>query len=548
MICIGQRKHSHQISKPFDFFHITHGNSQHFSRMQQTDDCSLVRDWHNVVRDSTMPSRQNTIKGDSTVVGKPSANPLSRTTSIRSRKRANSEKSISPQESMCDLSPGSPTRSQEGLRYTFPPTPPPRTSSRHALRSLAESPTEEDDECIFRPGRQSRMLHAVTTEGESSYGRKSPGIERLMTQLVDDSDSSDSTPDEFEESTLSELRSSKSTPDLLSLRHRRYLSVGRRPMSQISAVSDTLNGTFMPPSPRLMPMSARRMSRRVSTHMRPEGLATDSGAFLDSWEEDIDWCYEHEVDADCEFDWDRGSEHEATYAEESTDQPTPLSESLTLNNDMLKFGGRESFVLVEKRITGVFEDKLLLPPSPQLTGFPDSTIGVADGGFDSYESESEDIIFRAGTTARRHRSVSSATSLPELVPGRSYREELNRVARQLDDHIAALNQEAYFLQPLTTNLPGPHSFFLGNRARADSEATCATLCSDTDTITPVEASEIITPSSSAHNSLHFTRHIDDGRAEKGLSFPAAALPGVIEFAPDGLHHIAAEEQDFLHFI
>lgn len=496
-----------------------------------------------------MPSRRNTIKGnESAVLITPSTASLQRTTSIHSRKRANSEQSISPQQSMCDLSPGSPTRSQEGLRYPFPPTPPPRTSSRHCLRSLAESPTEDDDECIFRPGRQSRLLHAVTTQGEISCGRKSPGIMRNL--LIEDSDSSDSTstPNMFGESAASELRSSKSTPDLLSLRHRRYLSVGRRPMSQISAISDTLNGTFIPPSPCLMPMSTRRMSRRVSTHMRAEGPAVDPSAFLDSWEEDIDWCYEHEVDADCEFDWDRGSEHDAVYEEENTDQPTPLSESLTLNNEMLKFGGRESFILVEKRITGVFEDKLLLPPSPQLTGFPDSTIGVADGGFDKYETESEDILFAAGSTAQRHRSISSTTSLPELVPARLYyRDDFNHAARQLENHIASLNQETYPLYTLTTNLPG-YPFYLGNRSRADSEATCVTLCSDTDTITPIDTNEIITPSSSAHNSLQFTRHTDEGRTEKGLSFPAAALPGVIEFAPDGLHHIAVEEQEFLHFI
>lgn len=511
--------------------------------MQQTDDSSLVRDWHNVVRDSTVPARRNTIKGnESTVVVTPSGVSIQRTASIYSRRRANSEQSISPKESMCDLSPNSPLE-----RYPIPPTPPPRISSKHCLRSLAESPTEEEeeDECIFRPGRQSRLLHAVTTQGENSYGRKSPGVEKSMNRLDDGFDSSDSAlaPYEFEESAVSELRSSKSTPDFLSLRHRRYLSTGRRPISQISAVSDTLNGTFVPSSPRITSMSARRMSRRISAQMRAEGLPTDSGAFLDSWEEDIDWCYEHEVDADCEFDWDRNSVHEVTYTEENIERSEHLSESYALRNDILKLsGGRESFILVEKRITGIFEDKLLLPPSPQVSGFPDSTIGVADGGFDPYELENEDISFRPATTALRHRSISSAASFPEL----SYRDELNRVARQLDDHIAALNQEVYSLQPLTIN--SSHAFFMGNRARADSEATCGTLCSDTDTVTPIDTNEIITPSSSAHNSLHFTRHTDEGRAEKGLSFPAAALPGVIEFAPDGLRHIAAEEQEFLHFI
>lgn len=515
---IGSRKLTHPISKPFNFSHVTHTNSTTFSQIQQTEDSVLVQDWHKAVRESRMPGSRR--KTESTVVVTPATVALQRTTSIRSRKRANTNLTISPRDSI-DLGQPSPTLSDENTIHTCPRTPPPRTTSKHCLRSLVEDPVEEDNECVFRPGRDSVFLLG---------GRKTP-IKVVREQMSDSDSSNSSTNDEYDEG-ISELRSSKSTPDLLALRRNSYLM--GRPVSQIGVFDDS---TATSAQTNRMSMAGRRMSKRFS--IRPDALAQDVGDFLDSWEEGIDWCYENDYENEVdEIQWDT-PDYGMT--------PTPSCESLPIDNDMLKVPEvKDEFVLVEKRITGVFEDKLLLPPSPQLTSFPDSTIGIADGGFESYEAESEDIIFRAASTALRHRSISSAASLPDLIHSRPYRDELNRVAQQLDDHIAALNQES--TRPISTNTRDPHAFYLGNRSRAYSEATCVTLCSDsTETATPASADEIPTPNSSAHNSFQFTGR-DDGRAEKGLSFPAAALPGVIEFAPDGLHHIAADEQEFVHFI
>lgn len=275
---------------------------------------------------------------------------------------------------------------------------------------------------------------------------------------------------------------------------------------------------------------------------------------------------------------------------------------------------REEPVLQEKRITGIFEDRLLLPPSPRSApssfGFASNTAvaaaaaataavaggsslggehyrrGTRDGSDfdgDMHDDQPAALLVRTGSLGLRHRSISSSASLPELVPGRSYREELCRVARQLDEHIAALNSDrCYAPQAPPAASPAPPAppaqvpalhfvpavparrtslatteAIVTTRARADSQATCVTLCSDTETVTPTETHEVVTPSGSAHNSFQFTRKrassvsgagfAVEGRLDKGLSFPAAAIPGVVELAPDD-ELLAAGETEFVHFI
>jgi len=175
-------------------------------------------------------------------------------------------------------------------------------------------------------------------------------------------------------------------------------------------------------------------------------------------------------------------------------------------------------------------------------------------------SEEQPPATKASTTTLHCRSTSTSSSLPDLGAGSICREELCRVAKQLDEHIEALNKESYYLPtpPLISKRKPPSPEKAKTRARADSVATCITLCSDNDIITPIETNEAITPSSSTHNSVHLTKrrssmgggYVGGGsRAEKGLSFPAAAIPGVIEFGPDEFPTICpSEEVEFVHFI
>lgn len=104
------------------------------------------------------------------------------------------------------------------------------------------------------------------------------------------------------------LRNARSTPDIQStakkqgsshsLRRAQDAAVTRaRSNSQNSQQSDTLSGPWcISPVPG---MSGVAGSKRSSVRLR----APVSG----SWEDDIDYCYEHMVEANCDYEWDRRS-------------------------------------------------------------------------------------------------------------------------------------------------------------------------------------------------------------------------------------------------
>lgn len=459
--------------------------------------------------------------------------------------------------------------------------------------------------------------HAVTTPGDSSCGNKSAGIERIIMGSAREEVCPSSPPVDasfeplFDESRFptdinqmpsvsfsypgqdrfnTERIPEKVEPERLAPAinlmppfdpTQDLLTVRSRPLSQMSALSDTLNGHFAVPQG---PVRNRRMSRRISTIRKSVGPTTlEDGvsgdpSMVDSWEEDIDWCYEHEADADCEFNWDQQSalNPDQLFADfdsgtEADIQPSAVPVPVIPERSPINHFRphievpeiRQETLVTEKRITGLFEDKLLLPPSP---GYPSSPrlrrmrdaarARERDSGFESVTTCEETVIVRAAKTAVRHRSISASPSVPDLgmvARSNSYREELSRVAKQLDDHIALLNTGRP--SSLRTEDSAIPTFMVANRARANSEATCVTLCSDTDTVTPTEINEVITPSNSAHNSYNFMKPRSssvvgaglavESRTEKNLGFPSAAIPGVIEVGPDSL--FIPEETEFVHF-
>ncbi|KAI5790267.1 hypothetical protein EDC01DRAFT_120955 [Geopyxis carbonaria] len=614
------------ISQPFNFTHLTHHNPRDASQIRYGDPRTVGEEWNRaLVRESQSrpltahPSMQSIESFHSrnesvTTVG-----------SLGSRARSASTKSISPSESFSDLSAPPPPREPLQLQqqYACPITPPLRASSRHCLRILEhpEEEEKEDDETLIIENNDDvsedvilvgrvEVGQAVTTEGDRSYGRKSVGLETLLVNPVMgpriEGTEFPSPPTPTENENMPAIRETRSSPDLsqsakdfvAERRQQALLTVRQRPLSQLSQLSDTLNGNFtIPQSPmnRYGSVRSRRMSRRMSTHLRLHGdLTSDDPTGLDCWDEDIDWCYEHEAEADCDFDWDRGSTYSASeYSEhpsaQSTRAPSPILFHEPLKSDLTQipeqqYDDEETVVVepvrnrfVERRITGIFEDRLLLPPSPSfppsprfppnnsLWGLPqakfDEPIRARDSGFES--GTTDDLSVRTDSSSTRQRSLSSSPPVPDLVPER-YREELSWVASQLDTHIAALNKECYYplapppSLPKRPSLPEIIQQITGNRARANSEATCVTLCSDTDTITPTEANEAVTPSSSAHSSFNFTKPrassvvggglAVEGRIEKGLSFPAAAIPGVVEIGPDCIHEMYGPEDEFVPFI
>jgi hypothetical protein len=592
------------------------------------------------------------------------------------RSRSNSARSLVHIEPIAeDESPPEESENNDG-HLAVPVSAPPRRKSlprnrlhvpTHSPSPRLHVPSETEEEPTQQRSSEDSVYsqpHAVTTPDNTCYGQKSAGVVKFHSPQ-NSIENIPRTPLRAETENIPIIRETQSTPEVTEapdagFRHQLLLTVRTsRPLSQISQLSDTLNGNFqVPASPTAVTKRASMRAKRISKNRFSALLKLQGTGVIDSWEEDIDWVYENEEEA-FDFSSSDDEEPESTTPDRSP-SPTeaaepesrPVSPVLELETSVFEIQPKfellgipedieaeeeeeeeaveekkEPEMLNEKRITGIFEDHLLLPPSPRYTpssfGFSNSRRAQAPRDRDSgFESGNESLLMRAGNNAVRHRSISLSPALPNLKPPprRSYREELCRVARQLDDHIASLNRDFYppgspvaptpkpILSPLATSpvispsmsptsrsptsrsptsrspvsrspasnfAPSPVDHpspvvpvittsitetiktFTGNRPRADSQATCVTLCSDTDTITPIETNEAITPSNSAHNSVHFikTRAMSvtgagfavEGRLDKGLSFPAASIPGVVELAPD-MAHMGPNEPEFVHYI
>ena len=682
------------ISDPFDFTIISQANPADALRLRLDGiPPDMAHEWNRALHRESQ-SRPSTARTFASSHFRADSVATIETVRSRPRSRANSVQSVLSADTAAaadanNHQPASPKEPAAQVRHACPITPPLRSSSRHCLRI----PEHPDEELTDHQQRQRGHWHAVTTPGDICCGQLSPGVEKIFPPESESEPEPEPEPEPgpepaaaaaaaaaaavpdtrqaepgSEPAGLPTIRETQSTPELAEpadeqpgYKHQLFLSVRSRPLSQLSQLSDTLNGSFVvPPSSPVVrrgSVRSRRVSRnRLSALIKLQGgggggggssgHALETATIIDSWEEDIDWCYEHEAEADCDFDWDRSSTKTSSDRDEPTatvqtaqtappPAPPPPSTAPTapppsptpppvLDSSVFDFGetksellgipeepAREEPVQQEKRITGIFEDRLLLPPSPRFApssfGFASPSAaaaataaaaagggglggeyyrrGVRDGSDfdgDMHDDRPAALLVRTGSLGLRHRSISSSASLPELVPGRSYREELCRVARQLDEHIAALNSDCCYAPqapaapaaPATPAAQVPALHFtvpavparrtslateavVTTRARADSQATCVTLCSDTETVTPTETHEVVTPSGSAHNSFQFTRKrassvsgagfAVEGRLDKGLSFPAAAIPGVVELAPDD-ELLAAGETEFVHFI
>ncbi|TQN68965.1 hypothetical protein CSHISOI_06505 [Colletotrichum shisoi] len=233
--------------------------------------------------------------------------------------------------------PRSPIR-EELMSPTLPgsPVPPPRSSSRIAKRYTVsqESVATADSGAPQRPqisnGTQSpgfsseavtdaieptatpqettssgggpevltgpRFSRAITTPNDAawpltsstnvSYEMALPDVPEEEEQFVSTGRSRGSLV-----STRSSLRGSQSVPVL-----RQLAQTPDDPERPPSGASDTLGGS-------LDVLATQEASREV------QGAGSDAAEAprRSSWEDDIDYCYEHEVEADCDYAWDRPS-------------------------------------------------------------------------------------------------------------------------------------------------------------------------------------------------------------------------------------------------
>lgn len=526
LICVCLAREG-RISQPFNFFHLSHGNQRDFSEIKQSDQGEIARDW---VRISSSPLEK---KASSPQLGAPKKHS---SYGLRSKFLSRHQSSA----------------------VEFEPTPCPSEESFATCTSTQNSPSPWSPavgETASSPVEY--VCHAITTPDLSAYGRKCVGIERMSKDEIENEAQTERscTPD----APIPEVRETLATPEQdeprASRRFTKRISINIRPMSQFS----DFNADFIVPgSPLLVPGS--RLSKRYSAQVQKyhPGVGFDDFTLDESWEEDIDYSYEHAAESHCDFEWDRSS----NYAGSTYGDDNETLDSLESSQCLYLTVPEKRKEYAERRITGQFEAHLLLPGSAES----DTISIIASDSNCNRDTVCEamdfdnGIILRAARSSLSNRSIESMRSVRSSASvskmlSRNYRDvELARVAEHLEDHIAFLNAELCVNSPRNSLRP-PSQLSLPvstgrktlTRPRTDSDATCVTLCSDAETITPIESSEVITPPNSNHNSFTLHKQYDEERMAKGLSFPASTIPGVIEFSPE-MHDLPVPEDEFIPFI
>lgn len=346
------------ISEPYNFQHLTHTHSRHFQQMSRTSHHDLVSEF-SAIRASQAPRRElQGIKADSLQSRALQSEPTSparhnfMAPPLCPGKATHGEPTRSPGHQYAhsvDYSSEPAPRLYKGHSQTAI-APPPRSSSRAAVPDffthhhedpyitpalskasyLSEDPSLPDEnmgstEYPFLP-------HAVTTPDNSAFTLRSPPFRVPRPELPD-------VPEEDDDEKAATSTFSRPTTGGSSLRHAKsFPSIRTNPQSctpspRKEKVRDS--GSQYPEyekclsqSEIMLPLVGEpdddipdrpRFSRRVS--LKAQG-------FDACWEDDIDYCYQHAAEADCDFDWDRVSVKDTHNTEDPTTiDVEPLSES-----------------------------------------------------------------------------------------------------------------------------------------------------------------------------------------------------------------------------
>ncbi|KAK1598752.1 uncharacterized protein LY79DRAFT_505707 [Colletotrichum navitas] len=348
-----------QISGPYNFQHVTHTKRDHLPDLERGSRAELVTEF-SAIRAGQRPTTGqprgievedlhfanfssealHTQRDTTAPTSEPRAEPPNRSLIItrhigppsaprRLIKRTRSQEQLrsSPPRPAPPRPPRSPIR-EEPMSPTLPasPLPPPRSSSRIATRYTASqdslattdsnperpqisTPFDLGAEAIEAPvaaqgipssGEGLEALadppfsHAITTPDDAAWPLTAstsfscegalPDVPEEEEQYVPSGESCGSLP-----STRSSLRGSQSVPVL-----RRLAQTQDESERPLSGASDTL-GSF--------DMFAAQIA--LQEVLETEEVAEAS--LPANWEDDIDYCYEHEAEANCDYAWDRPS-------------------------------------------------------------------------------------------------------------------------------------------------------------------------------------------------------------------------------------------------
>lgn len=302
----GERKY--QISEPYNFQHVTHPNSEHTPEGQWTGRMGSVAEYDTQFADFSSEALPLPEGAEQALPNRPS--------SFMPQQSQRRMMQHSQSQDQLRVPPPRPPRSPVDPEHTLnPPVPPPRFSSRVSMRYDGFDPLASTE--LERPLTSGGFRHprpfgfpndrtppratSPTTAMPADDANwplpcpSSPIYESLLAGVPEEDENAPAgRPSRASmASNSSSLRASQSVPLL------RQLSLSKGPASPgfrrpPSAASDTLG--------RFDLLAAQRALKAALI----EGTGADEVA-RESWEDDIDWCYEHEAEADCDFAWDRPS-------------------------------------------------------------------------------------------------------------------------------------------------------------------------------------------------------------------------------------------------
>ncbi|KFY45642.1 hypothetical protein V495_02876 [Pseudogymnoascus sp. VKM F-4514 (FW-929)] len=214
-----------------------------------------------------------------------------------------------------------------------------------------------------------------------------------------------------------DLRVSKSVPNLLTFRTRRDSDRPQTPSS------DTARGP-------VLVMTPKKVGAKLN-------VDTSS-----SWEDDIDYCYDHEVEADCEYNWERRSIDVDTirnYFHDSAISTNSSSDDVTLKNSPPAASLHSASASISRRLSAHLDGLRLPPvygtPNPAILApahtpdlIPPSTATTADSPASIPTPPARPTHLRSPSAASSFKESHGFTLSPSLLIPADYAAQMNGTA------------------------------------------------------------------------------------------------------------------------
>ncbi|KAK4199084.1 hypothetical protein QBC40DRAFT_177327 [Triangularia verruculosa] len=342
-----------QISGPYNFQHVAHTQKDHLPDLQRTNRQALASGFSQVRASQAPAGALKGIRADdlhfhdfsseslplvdedgvgvlteelarSTLTRPPSG--IMKRSPRRLLKRSQS------QDQLGMMAPPRPPRSPIDSTTPFPPLPPPRVSSRMSSRHERLDSVDRPNTSFCHPQPFPYMSDAVSPPA-TSYGYV-PGPDMgVIPEHISAHIRSPSGDANWPLPSPSANASEHTLPDVPEEEETTFVS--RKSRASVASNS-SLRGSVSVPMLRGFSLrnnedEIRRESQASETLGRFDLIAAQrsleavlnegtDGLIRDSWEDDIDYCYEHAAEADCDYEWQRPS------FELSRDSATPVDD------------------------------------------------------------------------------------------------------------------------------------------------------------------------------------------------------------------------------